>query len=271
MADQALEAFLDAGAPAEAAQAQATDATPAAQQTDVAKDAKADAAGATSAQQAGSDQDPDIGPVPYKRFKTVLDKQHALERELSEIRGYVSAQSRQQQPRAQQSDEERQKAEEDAVYSDLPGAMRKMREEIRREVTANGRRDYFELSESAMRSSKADYDEKRQAFEQALAAQAQAGDDSLQRNFMRSRDPARFIYETGAMVLETKDIGSPAEYRAKVAKEVRAEVEAEVRKKLAIDGAAQASTTNAGARIASASPVAAREYADKDLFRGVGA
>lgn len=279
MADDNLSAFLDSGPKAEApAPAQETAKAVEAPVAAAPAEKTGEATSAVPAQvQQGQveDEDGNIGPIPYKRFKAVNEERQELRRQLAERDGRLSVLDRSQQQTAQPQTQTPVQPLEDRWFTDGPGLHR----ETHGRIDGLERRLAYHDSEAAVRAEVADFDAKRQAFAGALAqeeanfsaaqARGQAMDRPLLRGLGMSQDPGRYVYETGTAIAEWGGVKSPAEYREKVRKEIESEVEQRVRRELSVANAANASTTNAGARGSGATtaPVL-RETSDKEIFRG---
>jgi hypothetical protein len=272
MADEALTAFLNEGTSAAAAPTQEaappakTDEAPAADQTPVVKEGDPPAPGQQAQDQDGKGE---VGPIPYDRFKKELDKRHELEREAAELRGRLSALDR-PQTQTPPKTETPKPSDEERFFLEGHKLLEETREGLQGNIGVVERKLGYEISELKVRQAHPDFDEKQEVFKKALAESLQLGDPTLQQRFLAAPDPARFVYETGAAIKEWGGAKSPAEYRAKVEAEIRASVEEKVRKELALGRAANASTTNAGARSTggNAAPTQARVIPDKDIFPG---
>jgi hypothetical protein len=280
MADETLKAFLNEGTSAaeattqETAPAAKTDEAPAADQTPVVTGAPP----APVQQTKDQDDKGEVGPIPYDRFKKELDKRHELEREAAELRGRLSVHERTQtQQQTPPKPEAPKLTDEERFFTDGAGLIRETREGITNQITVLKREFQFGLAEQAVRQKHADYDAKKQVFEKQLAAEKQAYEagqitvPTLYLRFGNAPDPAAFIYQEGAMIEEMHGVESPQQYREKVSKQLETEIEARIRKELALESAANVSTTNAGARSTggNAAPVAPRMTPDKEIFRGV--
>lgn len=95
--------------------------------------------------------------------------------------------------------------------------------------------DKLNFSEDLMREQKPDLDEKIEVFKKAVAANPMLG-----REFQNHRHPYRFLYQQAEKMLALSEVGDdPAAYRARVAAELRAEIEAEYAAKVPTAPAAQ--------------------------------
>lgn len=83
--------------------------------------------------------------------------------------------------------------------------------------------DKLNFSEDLMREQKPDLDEKIEVFKKAVAA-----NPALGREFAAHRHPYRFLYQQAEKMIALSEVGDdPAAYRARIAAELRAEIEAE--------------------------------------------
>lgn len=273
MADDNLSAFLDSGPKADAAPAQETAPvveTPAVPSADPKTGVDVSAVPA-QAQQAQSEDDDEgaIGPVPYKRFKAVNEKLREAERKFAEAQGRLSVFDRPQTQTTQQAQETPKPSFEDRFFTEGGKLLEETRDGLKGEIGSVERKLDYKLSELTVRQAHSDFDTKRQVFEQALRTSLAAGDQSMLLRLQAAQDPARHVYDTGSMIADMSDVTSPAEYKSKIRKEIEAEVEQRVRRELGVANAANASTTNAGARgSGSTTAPAFRPTSDKEIFPG---
>lgn len=123
------------------------------------------------------------------------------------------------------------KPEEKPFFDDPEGALKKQKDEISRQLAqlrseiATSR---LNTAEAMFRRNHPDFDEKVAVFGDLLSKTP-----GLHQKWMEALDPAEFAYETGKANLELKEAGGIKELRAKIEKETRLAIEAELKEKAA--------------------------------------
>jgi hypothetical protein len=184
------------------------------------------------------------------------ERQATLERELAEARGQLSVYSQAKRPEAPPDP-----AEQKPGYWDDP---EKYTEAKLSEVERRNEERLLRMSAAQMRNAHPDYDSVAQAF--AEAAQA---NPMLEQACLRSDNPALYAYQNGKTYLEAKKYGGSIDnMREAIRKEEEAKAEAKFRKQGALDAAAQASTSTAGARSVGNAPTFTGPVSLSELFPG---
>lgn len=225
--------------PAAAEAAPSVSAEPASQAETGEKAKPADVAPPATEQHSDHDDDSDPHPVPRKALIEERKKRQETERQLAEMRGQLAAFqqfAKPPQPEVQvpQSDPE----------TDFYGNPVKFVDERLNSVKQEMERQRVAMSGAMARAQFPDFDEKLQAF-----AEAVKNAPHLEQQALNHPHPAMFAYEMGKTYLETtKYGGSIDEMRKKIRDELRAEVEQEIRKQLSSAAVEQANKSTAGVR-----------------------
>jgi hypothetical protein len=195
-----------------------------------------------------------------ERLSTAEKTLAERDRELAELRGQLSVYSTQRNPQAPANQQE----PVDPDLEVLTNPSRAIDSRIDK-VTAQVNDRLMRMSAAAMRAQHTDFDEAAQAFVKAAAA-----NPALEAACVNSDNPALFAYQNGKTYLEVMKYGGSLEkMRETIRKEEEAKAEAKYRKQGALDAAAQASTSTAGARsVGSNAPAFAGPPKLDELFPG---
>lgn len=208
----------------------------------------------TETQSTDSGEETDDHPVPRKALIEERKKRQEYERLLAETNGKLQAFQQFAQQRQAPQDQARPDPEAEFYKNPTQFVGSTVQEQVDRVR--------LDLSQQMMRSAHADYDEKANAFVEAAQQ-----NPSLVMQLRSHPNPAQFAYDTGKVITATRGAKSWDEAVANIRKDLRAEIEAEIRKERALTAAEQASTSSATAPGRSASQVqAAGDVPLRELF-----
>lgn len=188
------------------------------------------AAQAEPAQAEPTQQEPSHVPLAAlheeRRKRQELErKQQEIERKLAEAEAFRQAALQFQAKPQSEKPKEPEEDDETRFYRDPIGYQREL---VKRAIEETERKNFalrVEASKRLLLKEVQDYDAAEAEFMRAAEH-----DENLKRQVMHHPDPARFAYEVGRMIHETRGIGSITEYRKKVEAEVEARIRAELAK-----------------------------------------
>lgn len=197
-------------------------------------------------------------PAVLKERKQRQERQATLERELAEARGQLSVYSQSRRP----VEQEQAPSDPDAPFYDQ-GPKKFVASEVSA-VRQEFNDRLVRMSAAQMRTAHADFDDVARAFTEAANANPQ-----LEAACLQSDNPALYAYQNGKAYLEAKKYGGSFEnMREAIRKEEEAKAEAKYRKQGALDAAANASTSTAGARSVGNAPTHTGPATLQELFPG---
>lgn len=140
--------------------------------------------------------------VPLHEVKKEREKRRRFERQVEELTEQVhrltAAQARQEDP----------DFSEEELLSDLPGSIRKLRDQMGKRFDEALRNERIGISDEMARYAYEDYDDAIEQFKDMVRE-----DPSLLERFQKSRAPAQFLYKTVKSKPQKRDLDSIIEER----------------------------------------------------------
>lgn len=167
---------------------------------------------------------PEAEAAQEQEAKKEPPKQEFTEKELAFLKAAQEERRKRQELQQQLAalQQNAQPQEKKTFWDDPEGVL----QQFQQQVQTVALRTRLDTSEAIARQRYQDFDQNVQLFGELM--QATPG---LREQMLNSHDPAEFAYRAGKAAKEFREIGNIEEYRARVAKEERARIEAEFRQK----------------------------------------
>ena len=198
----------------------------------------------------------DARTVPLQAQLAERKLRQQAERERDELRGRLAAYQEQLKPRPSEPEQ----SPDDRFFADPSGFVSTQVGTVERQLR-------LEIYEEMMQAQHADYNELVGEF-----ADEARKNPALLRQFQSAKNPARFAYEHAKARREIGEVGSLSELKKSLEAKIRADVEAEYRKKATEASAAHATTSSASARGAGthdAAPESVDSLDFNDILKGI--